>query len=245
MRKLIITFAFTFAVSSGMVFAAGADINEPTMIRIVPGNFIMGSDTDWEGPAHPVKITYAFEIAKTEVTQGQWKAVMGDNPSHFNKCGDDCPVEQVSYEDAISFIKQLNQRTGKQYRLPSEAEWEYACLGGSEDKYCGGDDIVKVGWHKGNSGGKPNSVGRKKSNMYGLYDMSGNVWEWTQDCWNENHIGAPVDGSARATGDCSKRVIRGVSWFDDASNLRVSIRSYLNIDLRHQYFGFRIARSVP
>lgn len=149
---------------------------------------------------------------------------MGENPSHFSKCGDDCPVEKVNFTDATLFIKRLNKKTGKEYRLPSEAEWEYACRAGGKDEYCGGNDASKVGWHEGNSGGETSSVAGKQPNAWGLYDMSGNVWEWTQDCWNDSHEGASADGSARESGYCSKHVVRGGSWSLIPSSLRAAYR---------------------
>ncbi len=121
----------------------------PDMVVIPAGSFNMGSDKGGdETPAHHVTISKAFAIGKTEVTQGQWKAVMGSNPSNFANCGDDCPVEKVSWDDAKQFIQKLNSKTGKQYRLPSEAEWEYACRAGSQTEYCGGDNVDSVAWYK-------------------------------------------------------------------------------------------------
>ena len=190
----------------------------------------------WEGVAElagPAMVRIPgknYEIGKYEVTQGEWKAVMGNNPSYFKNCGDNCPVEQVSWNDVKEFIQKLNQKTGKQYRLPTEAEWEYACYGGSQTEYCGGDDLSAVAWNGGRFGGgnsneQTHPAGQKQSNGYGLYDMSGNVWEWVEDCYD---------------GDCAKRVLRGGSWVNGPWNTRVAARNGDVPVWRNYYFGFRL-----
>ncbi len=137
---------------------------------------------------HQVRIK-GFEMAKTPVTQSQWKAVMGNNPSRFQGC-DDCPVEWVSWNDAMQYIEKLNALTGGGYRLPTEAEWEYAGRGGrAGELYCGGNNLDAVAWHSGNGGGKTHPVGQKAPNGYGLYDMSGNVWEWTCSRYDKGYGG--------------------------------------------------------
>lgn len=173
----------------------------------------------------------AFAMGKYEVTQGQWRAVMGNNPSHFSGCGDDCPVAGVSWNDAQDFIRRLNSKTGKQYRLPSDVEWEYACRAGGKQKYCGGNDVDSVAWYSGNSGGETHAVGQKRPNGYGLYDMSGNVWEWVEDCY---------------VGNCAERVLRGGSWYQDADYLRAAGR-YRSVpgDRSNYLGGFRLARTLP
>lgn len=226
--------------------AADNGILEPAMARIAPGSFNMGSNVvPAEKPLHAVNIGYAFEIGKTEITQGQWKAVMGENPSGFNQCGDSCPVENVSWTDANLFIKTLNQKAGKEYRLPSEAEWEYACRAGGNGKYCGGDDANLVSWFDGNSSKQTHPVAKKSPNAWALYDMSGNVWEWTQDCWSADYQNAPADGSAREANNCRKRAIRGGSWSSDLASLRAANRYPDSIGYRFEYVGFRIARTLP
>ena len=195
------------------------------MIRIPGGSFQMGSNAaeadEDEQPVHTVAIA-PFWLGKYEVTQGQWQAVMGGNPSYHKDCGADCPVEQVNWDEVQEFINRLNQQTGGNYRLPSEAEWEYACRsGGQDEKYCGGNDPEALAWYRDNSGGKTHPVGGKRANGLGLHDMSGNVWEWVSDCRNANYQGAPVDGSAWLSGDCRQRLERGGSW----GNLPVDIRS--------------------
>lgn len=147
----------------------------PEMIVIPAGNFDMGSkngESD-EKPVHQVSISKPFAIGRTEVTQGQWRAMMGSNPSKFKNCGDDCPVEMVSWEAAHAYIRALNIKTGKQYRLPSEAEWEYACRAGEQHQFCGGDSVKSVAWFADDRSNTTHLVGRKQINAFGLYDMSG------------------------------------------------------------------------
>ena len=192
---------------------------------------------------------YAFEIGKTEVTQGLWKAIMVENPSKFSQCGDDCPVENVSWNDAIRFIKRLNKKTGKEYRLASEAEWEYACRAGGNDEFCGGNEAGKLAWYKSNSGDETSSVAGKLPNAWGLYDMSGNVSEWVQDCYQESFQGAPADGEAWEAGNCSNRIIRGGSCNHEprpASKplLVASKRLFNGIDAKFSTIGFRLARTL-
>lgn len=225
--------------------SASSDDPVRNMVSIAAGSFLMGSnngDPD-EKPAHRVTISYVFEIGKTEVTQGQWRAVMGENPSQFNRCGDDCPVEQVSWDEVQSFIKRLNMKTGKAYRLPSEAEWEYACRAGGNDEYCGGNDVASLTWFKDNSGGKTMPVAKKTPNAWGLYDMSGNVYEWVQDDYHSTYKGAPTDGSAWIGGGKHK-VLRGGSWDSIAEKLRAANRADLSPSRRGGYDGFRLARTL-
>ena len=175
----------------------------PDMVAIPAGSFEMGSTTGSsdEQPVHRVNVP-AFLLGRTEVTQGQWIAVMGGNPSKFKQCGLDCPVENISWIDAQTFAHKLSQKTGKTYRLPSEAEWEYAARAGSSGKWSFGDDASQLGqyaWFDANSNGKTHPVAKKKPNAFGLYDMHGNVYEWVQDVlWfdSQGYKGAPSDGSA-------------------------------------------------
>ena len=221
------------------------------MVRIAGGSFTMGCTREQtncandEEPAHQVRVR-SFELSKYEVTQELWEAVMGENPSSFKNCPQ-CPVEGVSWNDVRAFLRKLNVGGGR-YRLPSEAEWEYAARGGQESRgyeYAGSNNPDGVAWYGGNSGRRTHPVGQKRANELGLYDLSGNVYEWVQDCWNGNYRGAPSDGWAWERGECSPRVLRGGSWYSDPRNLRSAFRLRYSADLRLNDFGFRIARSLP
>jgi formylglycine-generating enzyme required for sulfatase activity len=219
----------------------------PEMVVIPGGSFVMGADknTD-EKPPHPVTLR-TFLMGKTEVTQSQWQAVMGSNPSRFGQCGNDCPVEQVSWNDAQEFIGKLNQKTGLAYRLPSEAEWEYAARAGSATDWSHGNDesrLADFAWFSANSGAKAQPVAQKRPNAFSLYDMHGNVWEWVQDCWQDSYRGAPADGSAWSVGCSSnKRVLRGGSWDYNPANLRSAYRSWNTPGNRNYFSGLRLART--
>ncbi len=239
----------TTTVSSSITATLGQFFRDcpkcPDMAVIPAGSFEMGSDDgdSEEIPVHRVTITRSFAIGKTEVTQGQWRAVMGSIPAEFRSkdCGDNCPVETVSWEDAQDFIQKLNAMTGKQYRLPSEAEWEYACRAGGRHKYCGSDKINNVAWYWGNSDSSVHPVSRKQPNAFDLYDMSGNVWEWVEDSDHDSYVGAPTDGSAWQ-GNGSMHVLRGGSWDMDPWVTRAVKRFRFEPALRVKGVGFRIAR---
>ncbi|HRF73533.1 MAG TPA: formylglycine-generating enzyme family protein [Accumulibacter sp.] len=228
----------------GEVFRDCSDC--PEMVVVPAGSFDMGGSGSVESPVHRVNLR-SFAMGKTEVTQGQWRAVMGSNPSSFSNCGADCPVEQVSWNDAQDYVRKLSANTGKTYRLPSEAEWEYACRAGGRHEYCGGDSIESVAWYDSNSGNKTHShsVAGKQANAFGLYDMSGNVWEWTEDCWNGSYNGAPSDGSAWTSGDCGRRVLRGGSWYNEPQYARSAKRDRYGTTNRSIVNGFRLARMLP
>ena len=220
----------------------------PEMVVIPAGSFEMGSnDYDGEKPPHRVSIK-SFALGKYEVTQGQWKAVMGSNPSSFEECGDNCPVEQVSWDDIQQYIQKLNASSGQQYRLPSEAEWEYAARAGSNGKWSFGNDDAQLGqyaWYGSNSGSKTHAAGGKLPNAFGLHDMHGNVWEWVQDYYHDSYSGAPSDGSAWvAGGDQGRRVFRGGGWLIDPAILRSAIRGRYTPDGRNNDIGFRLARTL-
>ncbi len=169
-----------------------------------------------------------ISIGKYEVTQGQWKAIMGTNPSYFAACGDNCPVESVSWNDIQAFLVKLNQRTGQQYRLPSEKEWEAACRAGEQYEYCGSNTVDEVAWYSDNSGDSTHPVGKKKPNAFGLFDMSGNAFEWVQDCFDSS---------------CTLRVLRGGSWRNGSWFTRSASRYNRTSGFRdyHDGIGFRFA----
>lgn len=216
------------------------------MIKISGGSFQMGSNdvNDNEKPVHNVTVG-DFEMGKYEVTQRQWRDVMGNNPSYLDNC-DDCPVETVTWYDVQNFIQKLNDVTGSNFRLPSEAEWEYGCRsGGMQEKYCGGNSPDALAWYHGNSPGKKyyRPVGQKQPNGIGLYDMSGNIREWVEDCYNDNYSGAPTDGSAWLTGpgNCGVRVVRNGTWGNKADDIRSTVRTGRNPSTGSYTVGFRLA----
>jgi eukaryotic-like serine/threonine-protein kinase len=218
----------------------------PLEMILVPGSkFLMGSPpgtgSDNERPQHEVTVP-ALYCGKFQVTQAQWQAVMGDNPSRFK--GDlQRPVEQVSWDDAQAFCKKLSALTGKAYRLPSEAEWEYACRAGTTSDYAGKLDAMA--WYSENSDDTTHPVGQKQANKFGLYDMHGNVWEWCEDVWHENYKGAPSDGSAWLTGgDSSRRVLRGGSFFNLGVFVRSAYRLWFAPGGRIINIGLRVALSA-
>ncbi len=205
-----------------------------------------------ETPQHGVNIP-SFQIGKTEVTLRQFKRFIADTRNthlinddfiNYNNGGDDAPVVQVSWHDAQAFIDWLNQTEGGGYRLPSEAEWEYACRAGSYTTYCGSNSVDAVAWYDGNSGRRTHSVAQKQANAFGLVDMSGNVWEWVQDTYYDNYNGAPSDGSAW-TGSGDSKVLRGGSWGSLARNTRAADRTTYAPALRNDLNGFRLARTLP
>ena len=222
---------------------------EPEMALVEGGTFIMGCTDetggncgDDEKPAHQVTVG-SFYMAKHEVTQRQWKAVMNNNPSEFK--GYNLPVENVSWDDTNEFISRLNAVTNKNYRLPTEAEWEYAARGGSKNKnniYSGSQTINDVAWYKDNGGKKTHPVGTKHPNELGLYDMSGNVYEWCSDWYGSYSVSAQNDPQGPSSG--SYRVERGGSWLFESTNCRVSARYFVDADFRYSDLGFRLVLPV-
>ena len=216
------------------------------MVHVEGGTFTMGatseqgSDADNnEYPTHQVTLS-SFSIGKYEVTQEEWEAVMGSNPSNFK--GAKLPVEQVSWEDCQEFIRKLNALTGKRFRLPTEAEWEYAARGGNRShgyKYAGSDNLGSMAWFTDNSGNKTHPVGQKSPNELGLYDMSGNVWEWCQDRYGDYSSSSETNPTGPNSG--SYRVLRGGSWISDAWLWRSSCRYYYAPSRRYYYLGLRLA----
>ncbi|MDT5122901.1 MAG: eukaryotic-like serine/threonine-protein kinase [Acidobacteriota bacterium] len=214
-------------------------------VYVPVGSFMMGSEkTDCEKPVHQVTIRESFYMSKYEVTEAQWHQAMGSDPPDFN--GDNLPVKGVAWIDAQNFIQQLNaMNNGYVYRLPTEAEWEYACRAGTTGDYAGNLDAMA--WHIRNSGGQPHPVGQKQPNSFGLYDMHGNVDEWCEDVWHDSYNGAPTDGSAWLSGGQQNyRVLRGGWWDDRASYLRSAWRTYddprgrLPGEWEYHHHGFRV-----
>ncbi len=232
----------------------------PKFVYIPPGEFDMGSldneqDRSSDETLHRVRISQGFEMQTTEVTQLQYYLITGSNPSWFKDCEKYgpkqepiCPnhsVEQVSWEDAQAFIQRLNELQDKcVYRLPTEAEWEYAARGGKSTSYSFGSNASELGahaWYYDNSNGRTHAVASKKSNPFGLYDMHGNVWEWVQDWYGDYPSGSVTDPKGPSSG--SGRVIRGGSWCRNARNLRSAHRVFNGPGDRNYDVGFRLARS--
>ncbi|MCM1042148.1 MAG: formylglycine-generating enzyme family protein [Bacteroides sp.] len=218
------------------------------MVYVEGGSFQMGATAEQVGdaeedefPVHKVTLS-PYYIGKYEVTQAQWKAVMGNenNPSEFE--GENRPVENVSWSEAQHFCEELSALTGRTYRLPTEAEWEYAARGGKKSKgykYSGSPDIEEVAWYIGNSGSATHVVGMKKPNELGIYDMSGNVWEWCLDRYGSYDEDAVENPTGSASG--SARVFRGGSWYNYAKYCRVAYRRCYNPGFRGDYrLGFRV-----
>lgn len=246
-QLFVVTLFLSFV---GSVFAqdelkGSREPDEPEMVFVDGGTFTMGCTSeqsdcgDNEKPAHQVTLS-SFHIGKYEVTQAQWREVMGSNPSHFSDC-DECPVEKVSWNDIQEFIGKLNEHTGKKYRLPTEAEWEYTARGGNKSKgykYAGSDEIGKVAWHAGNSGTKTHPVGQKQANELGIYDMTGNVWEWCEEWIGDYSSSSQTNPKGPSNG--TFRVLRGGGWYDNTRRCRVSIR-YSNAPVaRYSGNGFRL-----
>jgi sulfatase modifying factor 1 len=214
-----------------------------TMIPVAGGTFTMGSpdnelNRNNNECQHSVTVGN-FSIGQYEVTQADWKAVMGNNPSSFYGC-DECPVETVSWQKVQEFITAANKKYGRKYRLPTEAEWEYAARGGNKSKtmtYAGSNTSDDVAWHNGNAGKKTHEVGTKIANELGLYDMSGNVFEWCSDPW-----GAYPGCSSPKDERGSLFVLRGGSWYFDTNYSRVASRYRVNSVNRSSYYGFRLAQ---
>lgn len=219
----------------------------PEMVVIPSGDYYMGVGGVRSASrfTHFVKIQSPFALSRTEVTQGQWRAIMGNNPSINSRCGDSCPVENVNWPDVQEFIKKLNAVTGKQYRLPSEAEWEYACREGKQEKFCGSEDADGIAWYEGNSDDAIHPVATKQANVWGIYDMSGNVLEWVADSWHKHAKHAPNDGSVYKgeDDDDSYHVVRGGAFNDAWRNVDSTTRNYSETDFRGGNIGFRLAKS--
>jgi formylglycine-generating enzyme len=244
------------------------------MILISAGTFDMGCTTAQqadgncssnESPVHSVTLTHDFFMGETEVTQGEYQAVMGSNPSYWSNCGSTCPVEYVSwhevaeYANALSLLDGLTEcfncsdgecttsnspYTCDGYRLPTEAEWEYAARAGTDYVYAGSNTVGVVGWYDGNNTGSTHPVAQKLPNDWGLYDMSGNVWEWVWDWYDSGYYSSSPSSDPEGPTSGSYRVYRGGSYFSSAQYLRVSFRSYNTPTNRYYYIGLRLTRTA-
>ena len=244
--------------------AAGPASSSSNFVYIAPGAFIMGSPIDEEGrdpdePQHHVTLTRGFYLQTTEVTQADWYRVMGNNPSAFSSCGSSCPVESVSWLHAVGYANALSRAEGftecydssgnvlgggniydcSGYRLPTEAEWEYAARAGTTASRYGA--LERVAWYEGDTWSGPHAVGMLEPNAWGLYDMLGNVWEWTHD-WYGPYGGAAIDPVGAASG--SNRVLRGGGWCFDARGVRAAMRCEVAPGDYYNDLGFRLARSA-
>jgi formylglycine-generating enzyme required for sulfatase activity len=230
----------------------------PEMVVIPAGSFWMGSAeaeggrNEDEGPRHQVEIRQPFAVGRTSVTFAEYdhfaESTQREKPPDAGWGRGNRPVIHVSWEDAVAYAQWLSDQTGKRYRLPSEAEWEYAARAGTETPWSFGNaasDLGAVAWYSDNSGGQTHPVGEKEVNPWGLHDVHGNVWEWVQDCWHAKYEGAPADGSAwgaEAGGDCGRRVVRGGSWDDGPEFLRSAFRTRYGAVYRLYDLGFRLAQ---
>jgi formylglycine-generating enzyme len=221
--------------------------SEPALVTIPGGCFEMGSPESEEGRfanerLHQVCVS-AFQIGKYEVTQRQWREVMENEPSYFRTCNH-CPVEQVSWNDVQDYVSRLNLQTGKHYRLPTEAEWEFACRGGrSGGLYCGAGDIDALAWYRNNSESRTHPVGEKQPNGLGLDDMSGNVWEWTCSAFVDGYDGAEARCVDRAWS--GQVATRGGARYSESRYLRAAVRDGLKPTDRQDSLGFRLALDAP
>lgn len=211
-----------------------------------PGEFMMGApESEWpdrlsvypyDETPHKVKLTHGFWLLETEVTQEMWQSVMGENPSEF--MGDQNPVENVSWDDSQYFCQILSQKLGQQVRLPTEAQWEYACRAGTTSDYAG--DLDSIAWNPSNSGSMTHTVGQKEPNSWGFYDMIGNVWEWCSDYYDSSYYSRSPASDPENTAVSSYRVNRGGSWSSFAGQYRSAFRGGTKPDNQNSHFGLRI-----
>jgi formylglycine-generating enzyme required for sulfatase activity len=250
---LVIAFAIAAGVTSSAQQRSTLVASLPhgtsmEFVRIPPGEFMMGCSPgdnqcfDDEKPAHPVRITRGFEMAKYEVTEAQWQAVMVSSPLIIPPKGENYAYGFVGFALIQEFLDRLNARNdGYRYRLPTEAEWEYAARAGST-RPVAGSSLDEVAWYGQNVTGKPYLVGQKKPNAWGLYDMHGNVWEWVQDYYDARYYTPAAVSDPKGPASGQYRVLRGGSCFTDARRTRVSVRSFVGIPISPDFFGFRCVR---
>ncbi|HEX4996734.1 MAG TPA: formylglycine-generating enzyme family protein [Terriglobia bacterium] len=245
-RSFPVLLAIAIALAGTTDTGLSQQTTEPRIefVMIGPGTFRMGcsmEDHDCfeaEEPAHTVRITKGFELGKYEVTQQQWQAAMGANPSSFS--GDDRPVERVSWHEAQAFIQKMNERAdGYRYRLPTEAEWEYAARAGATGPVAG-PLVNDVAWYEDNAERKTHPVGQKKGNAWGLFDMQGNVYEWVEDWYGPYSSADLSDPSGPESG--ARKVLRGGAWYVAYRNIRLSARNMSDVGIHLDLVGFRIAR---
>ncbi len=215
------------------------------LVYVEGGTFQMGDrkGEPMESFVHPVSVN-SFYIGKYEVTQREWREIMGSNPSAFNNCAE-CPVEKVSYDEATVFLKRLSEKTGKHYRLPTEAEWEYAARGGNKSMaypYAGGNSTGSIGWFDKNANKSTHAVGKKQPNELGIYDMSGNIYEWCSDWFKERYYKSSPRDNPKGPPSGDARVIRGGSWKFNVKELKVTNRKFVRPSSKYNDVGFRVVR---
>jgi len=246
MLKQVLLFSYLMIITA-LLSSCKKNYN-PCMIFIEGGTFHMGSmDIEADNDERPViEVTInSFYIGKYEITQSEWMSLMGKNPSFFKK--NDCPVECVSWYEVEEFINKLNTKTGKKYRLPTEAEWEYAARGGKYSKrfkFSGNNDIHAVAWFKINSYGQTHPVGLKEPNELGIYDMTGNVHEWCNGWYDSTYHVLNPNINPQGSDSGNFRIFRGGSWYSDKKYCRVANRNYNSPDIKNFSLGFRLAESV-
>jgi len=232
----------SITVSNRLVKNSRQSINGFDMTMLKDNCYLYPTLTDYEETLTN-NCVGSFWIGTYEVTQEQWQKIMGKNPAFFKKCGKKCPIEQVSWDDIQLFLKKLNQMTGKKFRLPTDTEWMYACLGGDSDqKYCGNKlNAETVAWFSDNSNRRTHEVGQKLPNKFGLYDMTGNVWEWVYDRYVDKSDMIDSAANDKGRNKLVKRTYKGGSWADSEWRLRLTFKTGHQADDKSNTLGFRLA----
>jgi formylglycine-generating enzyme required for sulfatase activity len=252
MKKIMVFLATVLSIhaSNAQNNKPAARLASPTaieMIQVIGGSFDMGSDSGAvdRRPAHTVKLNN-FSIGKYEITQRQWKAVMGTNPSYYENC-DECPVTNVSWADVQTYIQKLNEATGKNFRLPTEAEWEFAARGGIRENemnmksFAGKKLLQTIAWYEANSKDRVHFVGRKRPNQLDIHDMTGNVEEWCNDWYAKGYFSAKDVTNPKGPETGKSKVVRGGSWNSEKSEVTVIRRAAYVPESKSNYLGFRVA----